>query len=226
MFIVLMLGIAIAALFWHGLVPLRYLPFAKLDLAEPASWFVDLRLAALKSDAGQCRATLTAPTVTARAVADQPLDNGCGWRNAVAVADAGGAHVAIDRISCDMAAGLAMWLAHAVQPAAATHLKTRVAAIRNMGVYSCRNIQGSKGMSIFRSQHARANAVDVSHFVLSDGRTLSVARHWKGDSPEARFLHAVHRSACRYFRVALGPDHNAAHYNHFHYDRGSFKACR
>ena len=43
---------------------------------------------------------------------------------------------------------------------------------------------------------------------------------------EAGFLHAVHRGACRYFDAVLGPAYNAAHADHFHFDRGGFRACR
>ena len=77
-----------------------------------------------------------------------------------------------------------------------------------------------------RSQHALANAVDIGGFRLENGLEINVARDWKGDDREARFLRAVHERACRYFRVAIGPDFNAAHWNHFHYDRGVMKTCR
>ena len=47
-----------------------------------------------------------------------------------------------------------------------------------------------------------------------------------GEGPEARFLRAAHGRACRYFRVAIGPEFNAAHWNHIHLDRGVFMGCR
>jgi hypothetical protein len=95
-----------------------------------------------------------------------------------------------------------------------------------MGSYACRNIVGAKALKSFRSQHASANAIDIAAFTLEDGRTLALLRNWKGDSAEARFMKRIHARACRYFRVALGPDFNAAHASHFHFDRGLFKACR
>ena len=49
---------------------------------------------------------------------------------------------------------------------------------------------------------------------------------WKGTGREATFLRAVHARACRYFRVAIGPDFNEAHWNHFHYDRGIMRTCK
>jgi len=110
-----------------------------------------------------------------------------------------------------------------VQPAAEQMLGVKVASVQHFGSYSCRNMRGSAAM---RSEHARANALDISGFTLTTGRQISVARHWAGDGAEARFLRAVHSGACRTFRAALGPDYNAAHRDHFHYDRGLFAGCR
>ena len=217
---------AIFATFWFGLVPPRFSPFAPVNLSEPDSWFLDFRLAALRHDVSQCKAALTSPLIGATPVADAPFEKGCGWRNAVHVTHAGGAHLGVDKISCEMAAALTMWLTHEVQPAARQYLQSDVKSVQHMGVYACRNIIGKASVAAFRSQHARANAIDVDAFVLTDGRTISVARFWKGDGPETKFLHAIKDRACRYFRVALGPDYNAAHSNHFHLDRGAFRSCR
>lgn len=226
LFVFVMLAIATVFAFRQGYVPLRYLPFAKLDLNAPDSWFVDLRLAALKRDREQCRTAILSPVINAEAVSDAPIENGCGWSNAVAVSTAGGARVGADKMTCDLAAAFAMWMAHEVQPLARAQLNTTVKSVQHMGVYACRNIQGSKALTAFRSQHARANAIDVASFALSDGRTISVAKHWNGGGAEAKFLHEVHARACRYFRAALGPEYNAAHANHFHFDRGPFRSCR
>jgi hypothetical protein len=227
-----LLMLLIAGALWNGLIPLRFLPFPALDLAKPNSWFIDLRLAALQSDPQQCQAILKPPTIDAHAISDAPYEKGCGWRNAVSFAHAGGAHASIDHMTCETAAALAMWIAHAVQPAAEEYFGAHVTSVHNMGTYACRNILGSKALKMFRSQHARANAIDVSAFVLSDGRTISVAKFWKvtkslsGESTESKFLHQVHDAACHYFRVTLGPDYNAAHANHFHLDRGAYRTCR
>ncbi len=212
-------------------VPPRFNPLAPIDLAEPDTWFADFRLAALKSSLQQCQSVLKAPMIAATPVADTPFVKGCGWHNAVAVAQAGSARVGADRMSCEMAAALAMWIAHEVQPAAVKYFGASVKSVQNMGIYSCRNIAGRAAILKFRSQHATANAIDISAFVLNDGRVIRVAKHWRArdagrDSSEAKFLRAVHKSACRYFRATLGPDYNAAHANHFHLDRGAFKSCR
>ena len=95
-----------------------------------------------------------------------------------------------------------------------------------MGVYSCRNIIGSKFWVTRRSEHAKANAVDIGAFRLKNGSTISVRKHWKGTGKKAQFLRAVHLGACRYFRVVLGPEFNRAHHDHFHFDRGPLWRCK
>ena len=216
---------AVAAL-WLGLLPQRFSPFAPLDLNQPESWFLDFRFAALTNDAQHCAAVVAQPQIDATRVADQPIENGCGWQNAVRLHSAGGVRVSSEKITCGMSAALAMWLAHEVRPAAQKILKSDVRSVRHLGVYACRNILGSPTFKGFRSQHATANAIDIESFLLADGRQISVLKHWKGGSPEAQFLRDIHKRACRYFRVALGPDYNEAHANHFHFDRGAFKRCR
>lgn len=207
----------------EGLLPQRWNPLPPLDLAEPNPWFLDWRLATLRVDADACARLLRSPSIEATQVADQPIANGCGWMNGVRLNAAGGARVSVDRITCEAAAGLALWLAHDVQPRAEAMFGAKVASVQHLGSYACRNMRGSAGM---RSEHARANALDIAGFTLTTGKQISVARHWAGDGPEARFLRAVHADACRTFRVALGPDYNVAHRDHFHYDRGLFASCR
>lgn len=209
-----------------GALPARWTPLPALDLAEPDAWFVDWRLAELGGDARLCARALQPPWIEASAVPDAELKEGCGWSNGVRLTAAGGARVHVDRITCELSAALALWLAHEVQPRAQAMLGAKVTAVQHMGGYACRNIMGNPVWSRIRSQHAKANALDIAAFTLADGRQVSVARHWTGDGAEARFLHAVHARACRYFRVAVGPDYNAAHANHFHYDRGVFSTCR
>src|SRR3546814_3060791 len=94
-----------------------------------------------------------------------------------------------------------------------------VVKIETYGTYSCRNIYGGRSGRL--SQHAYSNAIDVSGFVLADGRRIMLDGGWDGDKPSQDFLRALHKSGCRRFGTVLGPDYNAAHYNHFHLDRKS-----
>jgi hypothetical protein len=223
--LVLVVAGGVAAAFRQGVVPPLINPLPALDLGQANPWFVDWRLASLRYDRTLCQRVLVAPHVEAQPIDDNPIHDGCGWVNAVRISTAGGVHAGFDKVTCQAAAALALWLEHDVQQLAEEILGKRVTSVQSFGSYSCRNIIGNPIWRNLRSQHAYANAIDIGAFNLSDGRRISVASHWRGSGPESRFLHAVHGRACRYFRVVLGPDHNAAHHDHFHLDRGPFMRC-
>lgn len=209
-----------------GYLPQRFSPFPPISLDTQPAWFVDTRLAALRLDRPLCEAVLKEPHIDAAAITDQPYKNGCGWQNAVRFSRVGGARLGAEKLTCEMAAALALWVEHEVQPLAKAAFGEGVASIGDMGIYDCRNILGNPLMKNIRSQHATANAIDISGFTLEGGRQISILRDWSGKGKEAQFLKDVHRGACRYFRVALGPEYNAAHKNHFHFDRGAFSRCK
>jgi hypothetical protein len=224
LFVVVAAGTALA--FRQGLVAPALNPLPSLDIAMPGQWLVDWRLAAIRHHPGVCAQTLKAPHIEAQQVPDRPLKDGCGWSNSVRLAAAGGVRAAFDTITCEAAVALALWLEHEVQPAARRHFGQPVRSIQSYGSYACRNIVGSRLLSGVRSQHATANAVDIAGFVLADGRLVSIKNGWHAETGEGRFLRTVHRRACAYFRVVLGPDYDAAHHNHFHLDRGPLSRCR
>ena len=197
-----------------------------IDLARPLEHLADWRLRALQADRDLCRTVLKAPYAETTEVPDSDGANGCGWQNSVRLGAAGGARIAVDKVTCELTAAVALWVAHEVQPAALAVFGEKVASLRHLGGYACRNIRGNAAHAHVISEHARANALDIAVFVLASGRQVSVLRHWGADGDEGRFLAQVHARACRYFRVAIGPGYNAAHRDHFHYDRGRFSACR
>src|SRR5438105_10673517 len=214
--LVLLLG-GLAFAFRQRLVPAALNPLPALDLGRANPWLVDWRLAAMKYNPDLCRRVLVAPHIDAQPIADSPLRDGCGWTNAVRMSQAGGVRAGFDKVTCEAATALALWLEHDLQQVAQEVLGQRVTAVQSFGTYSCRNIIGNPLWKAWRSQHATANAVDIGGFTLADGRQISVRGHWHGSGPESRFLKAAHGGACRYFRVVLGPDYNAAHHDHFHF---------
>jgi hypothetical protein len=226
--VMLVLGVAggLALAFRQGVVPSWLNPLPAIDLAQAHPWLVDWRLASLRYDPALCRRVLVAPHIEAQPIADSPIQNGCGWINGVRMSKAGGVGASFDKVTCQAAAALALWLEHDVQPLAQEILGQRVSSVQSFGTYSCRNIIGNPLWKDFRSQHAFANAIDIGGFNLADGRRIGVASHWRGTGAEARFLKEAHGRACRYFHVVLGPDHNEAHHDHFHFDRGPFMRCR
>lgn len=220
---------AFIVVFRHGYIPARYSPFATVDMKEPNGWFLDWRIAQLASDNATCRRILRPPHVSASPVADRGTFPGCGWNNAFRVAKVGQVRLSSAlTLECPAATGLTMWMEHAVQPAAERHFGSRVTSVRHVGGYNCRNIRGGLGkIFALRSEHARANAIDIVGFRLANGRTVSVLRDWpKAKAPAGKFLREVHGEACKFFRVTLGPSANKNHRDHFHLDRGPLRSCR
>lgn len=208
------------------------LPWTQLDLARPIGTFTGRKLTALGEDPEKCRALLRRSGV--RFVALPARGGGqCGYEDAVRFASRGalsiGYRPADLGTSCPVAAALALWEWHVVQPAALRRFGVKVASIEHYGSYSCRRIYGrSEGAW---SEHASANAVDIAAFRLADGRRIGVAGDWKGDGDRALFLRDVRDGACRLFATTLSPDYNEAHRDHFHLDqaeRGAtgWRGCR
>ena len=114
------------------------------------------------------------------------------------------------------------WARFGVDRAARQILGSPLQRIETMGSYSCRNVAGTAR----RSAHSRAEAIDVSAFVLADGRRVSVLSGWNASREEREFLRVVHKSACKRFGTVLGPDYNRAHHDHFHLEYGKGNYCR
>lgn len=129
----------------------------------------------------------------------------------------------IGPVTCPTAETLAGWARFGVDRAARQILGSPLARIETMGSYACRNVAGTSR----RSAHSQAAAVDVSAFVLEDGRRISVKSDWSGGSAREReFLRIVHTSACKRFGTVLGPDYNGAHADHLHLEYGGGRFCR
>jgi hypothetical protein len=224
--LLLMLLAGIGLAFRQGLVPARYSPLPALDLERPLPLIVDWQLAELRFDAKLCSRVLVPPHIESVPIRDNPLNKGCGWINSVRVSSVGGARLPVDKLSCPAAAALSLWMVHQVQPLAQSMFGQRVKSLEHMGTYSCRNIVGNAFWKNKRSEHATANAIDISAFTLEDGKRISVLKDWRGQTPEAEFLRLAHAGACNYFRVALGPEFNRAHRDHFHLDRGILSTCK
>ena len=116
-------------------------------------------------------------------------------------------------LQCSTAMAFGQWARYGVDRAARQILGSGLTRIETMGSYACRNVGGSDR----RSAHATAAAIDVSGFVLEDGRRIVINEAWdNGPAAEREFLRVIFRSACKRFGVVLGPRYNRAHEDHFH----------
>ncbi|HWV20660.1 MAG TPA: extensin family protein [Devosia sp.] len=120
--------------------------------------------------------------------------------------------------NCEMATALADW-AGEVDAYARAALKSELAALQTGTSYICRARVG--GAEQFTSEHGFANALDVAGFTLADGRSIAVKDDWlPATTPEAKLLRQSHGAACGTFTTVLGPEANADHRDHLHFDLG------
>lgn len=223
----LVLAALLAAVGTHGRlwsVPDRHNPWAPLAYEDPPNWLTRHKLARLSTDPPACRALIASTPWQFEPVPDRETGPGCGLRDALQVRRTALQVGPAFLLSCPAAASLALWERHVLQPQAQLWLGAPVRRVEHFGSYACRNVYGREAGR--RSQHATAEAFDIAGFVLQDGRRITVARDWQGDGTAARFLHAVHGGACGLFDGVLGPRYNAAHADHFHFDRGPYRICR
>jgi len=214
----------LAVLRQHPIAP-EHLPYERLDLARPIGLATGFQLARLRGDPSMCQGVLDMSTLRTRPLPSRRTGDFCGFLNAVELERSTVPYSAPVRVTCPMAAALYLWEREVVAPAAERHLGSPLARIDHLGTYSCRRIGG--GPTGRPSEHATANAIDISGFRLTDGRRITLAGDWnKGAEAERAFLREVRDGACDLFRVVLGPDYNAAHRDHFHLDMGAFRTCR
>ncbi len=194
-----------------------------------------------------------------------PLPNlqtrhGCGYKDAVLVLMVGSVRLSRPTIlQCKTALRLSRWVTHDVQPAAQTLLGTTVKKIKISDHYSCRLKGGRKlvekpGRKVWRpatrrmSQHAFANAVDISRIWFANGHESRVMMDWHGPMRSARvrkgvlkmpakteaqvrqgvlvaFWRTVARRACGRFTKVLTPEYNWMHRHHIHLDLSPGKRC-
>lgn len=222
------LGLAVVAgMIWTGAieVPNRLNPFTPLRIADDVNWLTRLKLSRLEQDEPQCLAVLGGSSVAHTPVPDREAGEGCSFSNAVEVTRSNVAFSRDFTATCPLVAALALWERHALLPAARQHLGQDVVRVTHFGTYACRNINHRE--SGRRSEHAKANAIDIAGFVLADGRRIILKDDWAGRDPRrSGFLRAVRDGACDFFDVVLSPDYNEAHHDHFHFDMGRYRACR
>ncbi len=130
-------------------------------------------------------------------------------------------------VTCTMALALAR-LETIVQEESQRIFGKRVVKIQHIGTYNCREMAAYKG---WVSEHSYANAIDLTHFVLEDGRVIEVLKDFKPklekpQTKEGEFLRAVARRAYdeETFSCVLTPYFDKLHANHFHIDLARFRS--
>jgi hypothetical protein len=119
-------------------------------------------------------------------------------------------------MSCNMVPVVTTWLAREVQPAAMASFGVPVVELKTAGTYSCRRQNHAR--SGRWSEHAFANAIDVTGFVFADGRETRVKSGFNGSQQEQAFWRDVMFGGCQHFNTVLGPGSDRNHEDHLHLD--------
>ena len=189
-------------------------PWAPLDLRDPPGWTTQAKLRALRSDVAQCRAALERSEVAYTALPAQG-EGPCAREDRTQLKDYP-LSPQTPAVTCPVAVALHLWERDALQPLARELFGSELSRIEHLGAYSCRRLYGRDTGPW--SEHATANAIDISAFVLEDGTRISVLRDWGDGTAKQEFLHRARDGGCSVFATTLSPDYNAAHADHFHLD--------
>ncbi len=196
------------------------------DLNAPMDDSIWPELRQFRQYPGECYTALAKTHgLQTKPVPDHPISPGCGIFGGVLMS--GSSTITISKpmdTSCAMAAGLHLWLRDVVAPAAHLHFGQHVNRLENFGSYACRTRNSLPGERL--SEHATANAIDISGFVLDDGRHITVRGIGAAPAADQAFIRAVRKGGCRMFSVVLGPGSDGHHEDHLHFDMGQFRLCK
>lgn len=173
-----------------------------------------------------CQNALDELGVSYSTLPDRNVSPKCHIKDQVQVEKLSIARLAPLKTTCGTALRLAMWEYHVVQPIARQELQSSINRIDHFGSYSCRPIRNSSGETNRMSEHATANAVDISGFRLPNGKRLTLLKNWDDTVQNQRFMRGVRDGGCVFYNITLSPDYNALHADHFHFDNGVWRTCR
>ena len=185
----------------------------------PNAAYSSIRSFGVSPEAQQCLAQLGTTKASFTPLPNRYFSAGCNQVNTVRLASlrSDDAKLRLENlgpVTCPM---------YGVDRAARQMLGSELARIETLGSYNCRNVAATDRLSA----HGTAGAIDVSAFVLADGRRISVQQDWsQGTSAEQQFLRTIHANACRRFGTVLGPAYNADHADHFHVELSGGGTCR
>lgn len=144
--------------------------------------------------------------------------NGCGVDQAVRVTSVAGVRLSqAATVECSVAEALNTWVQDVAQPA----FDGRLSELQIAAHYICRSRNNVKGAKI--SEHGKGRAIDISAFILSDGKVLTVSGNYN------KTLRRIYKAACGIFKTTLGPGSDGYHEDHFHFDTSARKGgafCR
>lgn len=215
--------VAVATVGYRWL-PSHYNPFTPLSLDDPPGPITQYKLRRLTPKA--CASLLSQANQKAL-IRTQPVADSagaCPLHNVVRVRDFGPVSLNSSFLaSCPLALSSALFVSQQARPLTKTWTGSELVRIEHLGSYACRNIYHRPDAR--RSEHATAEALDISAFRLANGERVTILHGWRSTKTQP-WLQALLTASCGYYGNGLGPEYNAAHANHFHLGMRGFGLCR
>ncbi|WP_313652419.1 extensin family protein [Pantoea sp.] len=228
----LILFLLLIALGWGSLpwlkqhLPPPFNPFTPLSVTDPPGWMTQMKMKRLAGNASACLDVMRRAQQAGWVSFSErpPITGECPISHPLRIQKLGPVSLSSSFLaSCPMAVASTMYALQSRQQTI-RDMHSPLVRINHVGSYACRNIyHRAQGR---RSEHATADALDITGFQLADGQQLVVSRHWQQPAEKAAMLHTLWRGGCAVFGNALGPDYNAAHATHFHLGMRGTGYCR
>lgn len=226
MLIIMLIGLASVPWLQRHL-PSHWNPFTPLQVTDAPGLITRYKLQRLRHDPAACLAVLQRAREAGFVSFTQPpaITGACPLEKPIRIQRFGDVTLSSSFLaSCPLAVSSTMFVIQANQLAENSPLKSPLRRIEHVGSYACRNIYHRAQGRL--SEHATADAWDVTAFRLAKGTRIGVGRDWHRTSEESTLLHQWFNSSCAWFGNSLGPDYNAAHASHFHLGMRGYTLCR
>ncbi len=183
----------------------------------------------------ECDRLLVGRNLTYEKLAPIGNPNGCGAAAPILIKAIRGTRIEPPaEATCQFAEQLHGWVTSSVQPSAMAYLGRELVQIDNASAYVCRRRNNSSSGKL--SEHANANAFDISQLRFAGDHVMTIKGDWSGvgakvdGSKTAGFLARIRRDACIRFTTVLGPGSDVHHGDHFHLDfalrKNGYRICK
>lgn len=153
-------------------------------------------------------------------------EGSCGIHNPVKVYFVSGVELRRGAtLNCKTAGAFKNWVDASAQPNAES-VDSFIVRFRVASDYACRTRNSQPGARL--SEHAKGNAIDIGGFTLANGDVVNVESDWRSGE-YSEMLQSMYHGACGTFGTTLGPEADAHHQDHMHFDTADYRSgsyCR
>lgn len=194
--------IAAVATVGYRWLPSYYNPFTPLHLDDPPGRITQYKLRNLTPQA--CTSLLSQANQRALIRTQPVADSGgeCPLRNIVRVRNFGPVSLNSSFLaSCPLALSSALFISQQARPLTRSYTGSELTRIEHLGSFACRNIYHRPDAR--RSEHATAEALDITAFGLANGEKVTVQNGWKATKTQP-WLKGMLAASCSYYSTAWG----------------------